>query len=237
MTGPTSMPIDHCSVPRIFRSATDSSSRRSNNLYNPSLYLDSYSNGQQPASEEPAITWPTNYSLQSRNADTPAASAAPIDRFQTEPDTSWTTYQIAQQPRSSSGAVRTQQKLGQRSASNKRFLPGPGSDLVSRTTETDEGYYTTSQPDTQSVHSMHTSSMNRERHDPQRRPMVTSSPYHQPGSGNTAFEQSDSDIQHDQINANHAVQSQQGPNSLVCGHEDCNHESRTQSEFKYVSPR
>jgi hypothetical protein len=226
------MSFDYSSIPRTLSSTIDFTSRGSNNPYNTTLFLDGDSNGQKPASSTPTIPWSGNYSLQPGNTNITAASASPITRFQSEAQASWDPLRIVPPPRPTSGTAHTQQKLGHRPGPTNRFPPGPDSDLVSRTNETDEGYYTNSQLDAQSVHSMNMWNMNQGRQNMQPRQMVAPLAYSHPGPGNHSSEQPDSDMQHGQTTTNHAVQSQHGSNSLFCTHEECDHESRTQSEFK-----
>jgi hypothetical protein len=231
------MPVPYASVPRTLLPTSDYTSRGSDNLYNAGIYLDGDSDQQQSASGNSAIQWTSNYSLEPGNTNITAASEIPINRFQSEQQPSWTPLRIAPPPGPSSGTTHTPQKLGPRPAPNNHFLPGPGSDLVSRTNETDEGYYTNSQPDAQSVRSIGPWSMNQERQKMQNRQMVAPLSYPQPAPGNLGLERPDSDIQHDHINNSHVTQSQHKSNSLACEHEDCGYVSRTQSDFKSVSLR
>jgi hypothetical protein len=122
----------------------------------------------------------------------------------------------------------------QQPASNNRLSPGPGPDQISRTNETDEGYYTNSQLDAQTVHSMNIWNMNQERQNKQHGQMLGPLAYPQPAPENPGSRQLDSDVQHNQTNADHAVQLQNSPSSLACGHGSCTHVSRTQADFKYV---
>lgn len=226
------MPYDY-SGPRLFPSTTDDTSRGSNTLYNTALYLDGNSDGPQPTSAGSATTWSPSYSLQSGIAIT-AAPDIPINRFQREPEPSWTSLNAAPPPQPSSGSPHTQQKQGQLPGSNNRCPPGPGSDLVSRTNETDEGYYT-SQPDTQSVYSMSTWNVNPDAQNMPNTHMLAPSMYLQPGPESATSEQPNSNLQHQSPITDYAVQSQQKSDSLACEMEGCDHKSRTPSEFKYVS--
>lgn len=231
------MSYDLSPVPRTL-STSDYTPRESNNTYNSGISFDGGSNPQQVASDTSALQqWSHNYAIQSGSHNITAASSIPINRFQSEPQPSWTPLRAAPPPPSSSNtSAPTQQRLGQRPGSNSRFPAGPGSDLVSRTNETDEGYYTHSQPDVQSVHSMGQWNMNQDPRNVQHRHVAGPSAYPRPGAGNRAPEQPDSDLHHDQINANPAVQSQHRANSLACTEEGCGMVSRTQSDFKYVFP-
>jgi hypothetical protein len=230
------MPFDFTSVPRTLSSTTHYTPRGSNNPYNTGIFLDGDSDQQQLASDTSATQWAPNYALQPGNTNITASSAIPIHRFQSEPQPSWTSLRIAPPLRLSSGTVHTQRKLGQRPGLKTPFPPGPGSDLVSRTNETDEGYYSTSQPDAQSVHSMGPWNLNQDPQNAQHRQFVVPFAYTQPGSGNPVSEQPDSDVQHDQINTKHAGQSQHRPDSLACRNEACDYVGKTQSDLKYVIP-
>ena len=226
------MSFDQSAVPRIFSSVNDYTARGSDNPYNTGIFLDGDSDQQQLASDTSAAQWSPSYSLQPGKANITGPSAIPINRFQSEAQPSWTPLRIAPPLRPSTGTAHPQRKLGQRSGPNYRFPPGPGSDLVSRTNDTDEGYYSNSQRDAQSVRSMSTWTVNQEQQHMPPRQMVTPSAYPQSGRGDRGFEQPDSDVQRQEITTDHAVQSQQRPNSLVCQNEGCNHDSKTQSEFK-----
>jgi hypothetical protein len=225
------------SVPRTISSPNDYPTRGSNNSYTPGIYLDSNSDHQQPASDNPAVQWPSNYSLQPGNTHTAAASAIPINRFQSEPQASWDPLRLAPPPGPIRGRTHAQQKPARRPASNNRLSPGPGSDQISRTNETDEGYYTNSQLDAQSVHSMNLWNMNQERQNIQARQMLAPSAYSQPGPENTSPDQPSSDLRYQKPVHNNVNPSQQRPHSLVCGYKGCNHRSKTQSDSKYVLPR
>jgi hypothetical protein len=228
------MSFDYPAVPRTISSPNDYTTRGSNNLYTPRIYPDSGSNHQQPASDTGPVQWSSHYSLQPGNTHTAAASAIPINRFQSEPQASWDPLRLAPPPGPISGKAHAQQKQARRPASNNRLSPGPGSDQISRTNETDEGYYTNSQIDTQSVHSMNFWNMNQERQNIQARQMHASPAYSQPGPENNSLEQPSPDPRYQKPVYNNVNLSQQRPHPLVCEHKGCGHKSKTQSDFKYV---
>ena len=231
------MPFDYPAVPRTISSPNDYPTRGSNNPYTPGIFLDSNSDHQQPASDSPTVQWPSHYSLQPGNTHAAAASAIPINRFQSEPQASWDPLRLAPPPGPISGRTHAQQKPARRPASNNRLSPGPGSDQISRTNETDEGYYTNSQLDAQSVHSMNVWNMNPERQNIQAREMLAPPAYSQPGTENTSPDQPSSDLRYQKPVHNNVNLSQQRPHSLACEHKDCDHRSKTQSDFKYVFTR
>jgi hypothetical protein len=231
------MSFDYSAVPRTISSPNDYPTQGSNNSYTPSIFLDNDSNHQQPTSDTAAAQWSSQYSLQPGNAHTAAASAIPINRFQSEPQPSWNPLRLAPPPGPISGRAHAQQTPTRRPGSNNRLSPGPGSDQISRSNETDEGYYTNSQIDAQSVHSMNLWTMNQERQNIPARQMLASPAYSQPGPENSSLEQPSPDLRypkpvHDNVNL-----SQQRGHSLTCGHKGCGHKSKTQSDFKYVLPR
>lgn len=231
------MSFDYSTVPRTISSPNDYPTRGSNNQYNSGIYLDSDSDQQQPASNTPAVQWSSqHYSLQPGNTHTTAASAIPIHRFQSEPQASWNPLRLAPPPGPISGRAHAQHKLARRSTSNNRLSPGPGSDQISRTNETDEGYFTNSQLDAQSVHSMNIWNMNQDRQNTQARQMLAPSGYSQPGPENTGPGQASSDPRYQNPAHNNVNLSQQRPHPLACGYKDCTHRSKTQSDFKYVLP-
>jgi hypothetical protein len=229
------MSIDLSSVPRTL-STSDYASREPNNTYNSAIFLDGHSNQQQAASDTSALQWPHSYAIQPGGHNNTAASAIPINRFQSEPQQSWTHLRIAAPPRSTNTSAPVHQKLRQRPGSNSRFPAGPGSDLVSRSNETDEGYYTHSQPDVQSVHSVRQWDMDQDRQNVQHGHVPGPLTYPQAGLRNRGTEQPDSGLHRDQTNANPTVQPQNRENSLACNEEGCTIVSRTQSDFKYVFP-
>ena len=224
------------SVPRTISSPNDYPTQGSNNPFAPGIFLDSNSDHQQPASDTPAVQWSSHYSLQPGNTHAAATSAIPINRFQSEPQASWDPLRLAPPPGPISGRTHAQQKPARRPASNNRLSPGPGSDQISRTNETDEGYYTNSQLDAQSVHSMSVWTMNPERQNIQAREMLAPPAYSQPGPENTSPDQPSSDLRYQKPVHNNVNLSQQRPPSLACEHKDCDHMSKTQSDFKYVLP-
>jgi hypothetical protein len=230
------MSFDYSAVPRTISSPHDYPTRGSNNTYNPGNFLDSDSDQQQPASDTPAVEWSPHYLLQPGTTHTTAASAIPINRFQTEPQASWNHLRVAPPAGPISGRAPAQQKLARRPASNNRLSPGPGSDQISRTNETDEGYYTNSQIDAQSVHSMNMWNMNRDQQNIQARQMLAPPAYSQPGPENTGPEQPSSDPRYQKPVYNNVNLSQQRPQPLACEHKDCGHTSKTQSDLKYVLP-
>jgi hypothetical protein len=230
------MPFEYPAVPRTISSPNDYPTRGSNNAYNSGIYLDSGSDQQQPASDTPAVQWSPHYSLQPGNTHTAAASAIPINRFQSEPQASWTHLRLAPPAAPISGRPHAQQKLARRSTSNNRLSPGPGSDQISRTNETDEGYFTNSQLDAQSVHSMSMWNMNQDRQNTQARQMLAPSTYSQPGPENIGPRQPSSDPRYQNPVHNNVNLSQQRPHSLACEYKGCTHRSKTQSDFKYVLP-
>jgi hypothetical protein len=121
-------------------------------------------------------------------------------------------------------------------ASNNRLPPGPGPDQITRTNETDEGYFTNSQLDAQSVHNMNNVwNKNQERQNIQAREMLVPPAHWQPGPENTSPEQP-SDLRYQKPVHNNVNLSQQRPHSLACEYKDCGHRSKTQSDFRYVLP-
>jgi hypothetical protein len=231
------MPFDYPAVPRTISSSNDYPTRGSNNPYNPGIYLDSGSDQQQPASDTPSVQWSSqHYSLQPGNTHIAAASAIPINRFQSEPQASWNPLRLAPPSVPISGRAHAQQKLARRSTSNNRLSPGPGSDQISRTNDTDEGYFTNSQLDVQSVHSMSMWNINQDRQNTQARQMLAPSAYSQPGPENTGPGQPSSDLRYQNQVHNNVSLSQQRPHSLACEYKGCTHRSKTQSDFKYVLP-
>lgn len=231
LPGPTPLSFDLPATPRTFSTPGDSRSRGSNNLYQPGIFLDSDSDAQQQVSDISALQWSPNYAPRSGNSHVTTASAIPIHRFQSEGQQSWTPLRVAPPLKPSSSTVEARQKLGQRQGPNSRFRPGPGSDRVSGTNDTDEGYYTNSQPDVQSVHSMGPWNFTPDRSNVQHTRMAAPSPYLPSGPGTDA-EQTDLDGQHDQINIQSTLQSQHGRNPLACTREDCKHISKTPSDLK-----
>jgi hypothetical protein len=218
------------SAPKTISSPNDYPTRGPNNSYNPAIYLDGDSDQQPAGSDTSAVQWPPHYSLQPSHTPTDATSAIPIDRFQSEPQASWTPFRLVPPPGPISGRAHARRKPTRHSASSNRLSPGPGSDQISRTNETDEGYYTNSQLDAQSVHSMNIY-LNQERQNIQARQMLGPSVFSQPGSENTGPGQPSSDPRHQNPAHNNANLSLQ---SLACEHKDCTHQSKTQSDFKYV---
>jgi hypothetical protein len=231
------MSYDYPAVPRTISSPNDYPTRGSNNPYNPRIYLDSDSSHQQPASDTAAAQWSAHYSLQPGNAHTAAASAIPINRFQSEPQASWDPLRLAPPPGPISGRAHAQQTPARHPGSNNRLSPGPGSDQISRSNETDEGYYTNSQIDAQSVHSMKIWTMNQERQNIQARQMLASPAYSQPGPENNSLEQPSPDLRYQKPVHNNINLSQPRGHSLVCEHKGCGHKAKTLSDFKYVLPR
>jgi hypothetical protein len=215
-------------------STSDYPSRELNTCH-PAIFLDGDSNQHQVASDTSALQWPHSNAIQPGHHNITATSVIPINRFEAEPQPSWTHLRINPPPRPTN-ALAPSQKLRRRPGSNGRFPAGPGSDLVSRTNETDEGYYTHSQPDVQSVYSTGPWNMNQDRHNVQRGHMPGPSAYPRPGSRSRGAGQADSDLNRDQVNINPTVQPQHRENPLACNEKDCNNVSRTQSDFKYVFP-
>jgi len=231
------MPFDYSVIPRTLSSSNDYPTRGSNNPYTPGIFLGGNSDHQQPASDNPAVQWSSHYSLQPGNTHAAAASAIPINRFQSEPQASWDPLRLAPPPGPIRGRTHAQQKPARRPASNNRLSPGPASDQISRTNETDEGYYTNSQLDAQSVHSMNNVwNMNQDRQNIQAREMLAPSAYSQPGPENTSSDQPPSDLRYQKPVHNDVNLSEQRSHPLACGHKGCNHRSKTQSDFKYVLP-
>ena len=81
----------------------------------------------------------------------------PINRFQSEPEAAWVPFRIAP-PLAPSELPRL-------------FSPRPTADVISRANKSDEGYYTNTHPDAQSVHSMSTWDLNQDRQNVQPRRM------------------------------------------------------------------
>jgi hypothetical protein len=185
------MSYDYPAVPRTISSPNDYPTRGSNNPYNPRIYLDSDSSHQQPASDTAAAQWSAHYSLQPGNAHTAAASAIPINRFQSEPQASWDPLRLAPPPGPISGRAHAQQKPARCRTLKQLVVPRPGSDQISRTSETDKGYYANPPTDAQSVHSMN---VNRELQNKQHRQMMGPFAYSQPGPENPSSRQLDSDV-------------------------------------------
>ena len=235
LPGSTSMSFEY-PVPRTISSPNDYPTRGSNNSYNPGIYLDNDSDQQQPASDNPAVQWSSQYSLQPGNTHTTAASAIPINRFQIESQASWDPLRLAPPPRPISGRAHAQPKLARRSTTNNQLSPGPGSDQISRTNETDEGYFTNSQFDAQSVHSMTIWHPNQERQNIQARQMLAPPAFSQPGPENTDPGQPSSNPRYPKPAHNNTNPSQQRSHSLACAYKGCAHKSKTQSDFKYVLP-
>jgi hypothetical protein len=227
------MPLDYSAVSRTISSPHGYPTRGSNNPHTPGIFLDSDSDHQQPASDTPAVRWSSRYSLQPNNTHAAAASAIPINRFQSEPQASWDPLRLVPPPGPINGRAHAQQKPARRPASNNRLSPGPGSDQI---TETDEGYYTNSQLDAQSVHSMSMSmwNMSQGRQNIQTRQVLAPPAYSHPGPENTSTEQPSPDLRYQKLVHNSVSLSQQRPHPLACKHKDCDHESKTQSDFKYV---
>ena len=160
---PTPVPFDLSSMPRTL--STGDYTSRDLSASNPGIFLDSDSNPPQVASDTSTLQWPPSNAIQPGHHNITAASVIPINRFESEPQSSWTHLRIASPPpRQTNASAPSRQNLRQRPGSNGRFPAGPGSDLVSRTNETDEGYCTHSQPDVQSVYSAGQWNMNQDRH-------------------------------------------------------------------------
>jgi hypothetical protein len=224
-------------VPRTIPSPNDYPTREPNNPYNSGIYLDSDSDQQQPASDTPAVQWSPHYSLQPGNTHTATAPAIPNNCFQSGPQAPWDPVRLAPPPGPINGRAHPQQKLARRLTSNNQLSPGPGSDQISRTNETDEGYYTNSQLDAQSVHSMSIWNSNQDRQNIPARQMLAPSAFSQPGPENAGPGQPSSDPRYQKPAHNNANLSQQRSHSLACGYKGCAHKSKTQSDFKYVLPR
>ncbi len=118
------------------------------------------------------------------------------------------------------------------------YQPGAKSDANSRASGADEGYYTISHHDAQSIHSMNLRNMNEEQQDMYNQQLIRSVPsnYLDPGprTQNQDQDQSDQSTQLQPATARHVTASQQIPDAFVCEEDNCDFTGKTHSELKYV---
>lgn len=229
------MPFDDPSIQRTFP-FTNSYSLRGSSPQDIDSYLASDSNIVLSPPDGPGTSRNENYLSLPRDNSANTFAVPAIYRPESEP---WNTLPLGPPSGTIGLQANRHSQRGRQSNLLPQYPPGPQSDAISRANGTDEGYYTNSNQDSQSVRSMSTrnvdgdqQNMNPHRLTPRSVPLAfpQAGPGQRPGNSEPAkiFTRRESTTIHPSVHS--------GPptDAFECEIEDCGWTGKTQSEFKYV---
>ena len=214
-------------IPRSFPSPNHYSIRGT--LNQDSEYFPAHDPNYLPSPSDDLRT--PHYVLQPGLNNSDAFAVTANHRVDTEP---WTSLPLAQQP--GTVGVQAQARTRQQGLTPvpvPHFQPGPKSDV------NDEGYYTGSRQDVQSVCSTTSRNINEEPQNMYGNLCSRSVPsiHLESGPGHRNQEHSDQGAQYGSRMTHHVVGVQSVSDAFVCEAADCRFVGKTQSELKYISQR